>query len=185
MAIVGELGSGKSTLAKTLLRLEDASGGEALYNGRDLMTMPAPELFKLRREIQMVFQDPTQSLNPRMSVSQIITEAFVIHPEILPKEQWTARVQDLLKQVGLDPSHTHRYPHQFSGGQRQRIAIARALALEPKLIICDEAVSALDVSIQAQVMALLQGLQRDLGLSATCSSPTICRWCATSPIGWW
>jgi peptide/nickel transport system ATP-binding protein len=165
VAIVGESGSGKSTLAKTLLRLEDATSGEALYQGRDLVTMSPGELFALRREIQMVFQDPTQSLNPRMSVAQLISEAFAIHPEILPKDRWKARVAELLKQVGLDPSHTHRYPHQFSGGQRQRIAIARALALEPKLIVCDEAVSALDVSIQAQVMQLLHELQARLGLS--------------------
>jgi peptide/nickel transport system ATP-binding protein len=165
VAIVGESGSGKSTLAKTLLRLEDATSGEALYQGRDLVTMDAAELFALRREIQMVFQDPTQSLNPRMSVYDIISEAFVIHPEILPKEKWTARVQELLEQVGLNASHMYRYPHQFSGGQRQRIAIARALALEPKLIVCDEAVSALDVSIQAQVITLLNRLQEELGLS--------------------
>ncbi len=165
VAIVGESGSGKSTLAKTLLRLEDATSGEALYQGRDLVTMDAAELFALRREIQMVFQDPTQSLNPRMSVYDIISEAFVIHPEILPKEKWTARVQELLEQVGLNASHMYRYPHQFSGGQRQRIAIARALALEPKLIVCDEAVSALDVSIQAQVITLLNRLQDELGLS--------------------
>jgi peptide/nickel transport system ATP-binding protein len=165
VAIVGESGSGKSTLAKTLLRLEEATSGEALYQGRDLMTMPRGELFAMRRQIQMVFQDPTQSLNPRMTVGQIISEAFVIHREILPKDRWKDRVEELLHQVGLDPGHVHRYPHQFSGGQRQRIAIARALALEPKLIICDEAVSALDVSIQAQVMRLLKRLQDGLGLS--------------------
>jgi len=165
VAIVGESGSGKSTLAKTLLRLEDATAGEALYRGRDLVTMPPGELFGIRREIQMVFQDPTQSLNPRMRAGQLIAEAFAIHPEILPRDRWAGRVQELLEQVGLDPSHTHRYPHQFSGGQRQRIAIARALALEPKLVICDEAVSALDVSIQAQVIALLNRLQDELGLS--------------------
>ncbi|MHA3976693.1 ABC transporter ATP-binding protein [Halovulum sp. GXIMD14794] len=165
VAIVGESGSGKSTLAKTLLRLEEATSGAAYYEGKDLISMPPKELFALRREIQMVFQDPTQSLNPRMSVGQIISEAFVIHPGILPKDRWDARVRELLQQVGLDPSHIHRYPHQFSGGQRQRIAIARALALEPKLIICDEAVSALDVSIQAQVIDLLNKLQKDLGLS--------------------
>lgn len=165
VAVVGESGSGKSTLAKTLLRLEDATSGAALYMGRDLVTMPPNELFALRREIQMVFQDPTQSLNPRMTVGDLISEAWVIHPEILPRDQWAGRVQMLLRQVGLDPSHVHRYPHQFSGGQRQRIAIARALALEPKLVICDEAVSALDVSIQAQVVQLLEQLQRDLGLS--------------------
>lgn len=165
VAIVGESGSGKSTLAKTILRLEDATGGQVLYKGRDLLSIDARELFSLRRDIQMVFQDPTQSLNPRMSVYDIVSEAFCIHTDILPRSQWRSRVQELLEQVGLDVSHMHRYPHQFSGGQRQRIAIARALALEPKLIICDEAVSALDVSIQAQVIALLQTLQRELGLS--------------------
>ena len=165
VAIVGESGSGKSTLAKTLLRLEEATSGQALYEGRDLVTMPPRELFEIRRQIQMIFQDPTQSLNPRMSVYAIIAEAFVIHPEILPKPQWKDRVAELLGQVGLEAGHMHRHPHQFSGGQRQRIAIARALALEPRLIICDEAVSALDVSIQAQVINLLSGLQQVLGLS--------------------
>lgn len=165
VAIVGESGSGKSTLAKTLLRLEDATSGAAFYEGRDLVTIPPKELFALRRDIQMVFQDPTQSLNPRMSVGQIISEAFAIHPEILPKADWAGRVGDLLEQVGLLRDHAKRYPHQFSGGQRQRIAIARALAMEPRLIICDEAVSALDVSIQGQVVKLLEDLQRDLGLS--------------------
>jgi len=165
VALVGESGSGKSTLAKTLLRLEEATSGEALYQGRDLVTMKPHELFGIRREIQMVFQDPTQSLNPRMSVYQIIAEAFVIHPEILPRAQWRDRVQELLDQVGLDASHMQRYPHQFSGGQQQRIAIARALALQPKLIICDEAVSGLDVSIQSQVISLLNDLQQELGIS--------------------
>ena len=165
VAIVGESGSGKSTLAKTLLRLEDATSGAAWYQGQDLITMSASDLFTTRREIQMVFQDPTQSLNPRMTTGELIAEAFVIHPEILPKDRWQGRVRELLEQVGLDPGHVRRYPHQFSGGQRQRIAIARALALQPKLIICDEAVSALDVSIQAQVIDLLNRLQRELGLS--------------------
>ncbi len=165
VAIVGESGSGKSTLAKTLLRLEVATSGEALYEGRDLVTISPQELYKLRRDIQMVFQDPTQSLNPRMTVYDIISEAFIIHPDILPKAQWRDRVRELLDQVGLEAGHMHRYPHQFSGGQRQRIAIARALALEPRLIVCDEAVSALDVSIQAQVIDLLTRLQDELGLS--------------------
>ncbi|PYG26823.1 ABC transporter ATP-binding protein [Pelagimonas varians] len=165
VAIVGESGSGKSTLAKTILRLEEATGGQALFQGQDLIRMDANALFKVRRDIQMVFQDPTQSLNPRMSIFDIIAEAFVIHPEILAKQHWKARVCELLEQVGLKAEHMYRHPHQFSGGQRQRIAIARTLALEPKLIVCDEAVSALDVSIQAQVLALLTQLQDDLGLS--------------------
>ena len=165
LAIVGESGSGKSTLAKTILRLEDATDGEVLYEGRNLLEMPPKELFGLRRDIQMVFQDPTQSLNPRMTIYEIISEAFVIHPQICPRNMWRSRVMELLGQVGLEAEHMHRFPHQFSGGQRQRIAIARALALEPKLIICDEAVSALDVSIQAQIITLLEKLQIDLGLS--------------------
>ncbi|MGO4916372.1 ABC transporter ATP-binding protein [Pseudogemmobacter sp. W21_MBD1_M6] len=165
VAIVGESGSGKSTLAKTLLRLEEPTAGAAFYKGRDLFAMSPKEMFAIRREIQMVFQDPAQSLNPRMSVYDLVSEAWAIHPDILPKEKWRDRVAELLMQVGLTAEHAHRYPHQFSGGQRQRIAIARALALEPRLIVCDEAVSALDVSIQAQVIELLDGLRRDLGLS--------------------
>lgn len=165
VAIVGESGSGKSTLARTLLRLEQASAGEAWYRGHNLLTIPPRALFALRREVQMVFQDPTQSLNPRMSVYDIVSEAFAIHPEILPKAEWRDRVAELLSHVGLEPDIMHRFPHQFSGGQRQRIAIARALALEPKLIICDEAVSALDMPIQAQVIRLLARLQEEFGLS--------------------
>ena len=165
VAIVGESGSGKSTLAKTILRLEEATSGKAIFNGQDLVSMDAKDLFKVRRDIQMVFQDPTQSLNPRMSIYDVISEAFVIHRDILEKRHWKARVCELLEQVGLQADHMYRHPHQFSGGQRQRIAIARALALEPKLIVCDEAVSALDVSIQAQVLALLKKLQDELGLS--------------------
>lgn len=165
LAVVGESGSGKSTLARILLRLDEPNGGEARWKGRDLFTMSPAELFVLRRDLQMVFQDPTQSLNPRMSVFQLISEAWVIHPDILPKEKWRTRVAELLAQVGLRPEHANRYPHQFSGGQRQRIAIARALALEPELIICDEAVSALDVSVQAQVIDLLDGLRRQMGIA--------------------
>jgi len=165
VAIVGESGSGKSTMARAILRLDEPSGGKVVWKGRDLLQMTPKELFAIRRDIQMVFQDPTQSLNPRMTVYQLISEAWVVHPDILPKARWKERVAELLVQVGLQPDMARRYPHQFSGGQRQRIAIARALALEPKLIICDEAVSALDVSIQAQVIELLDGLRRDLGLS--------------------
>ena len=165
LAIVGESGSGKSTLVKTLLQLEKATAGEAFYNGKSLFTLTPGELFDIRRDIQMVFQDPAQSLNPRMSVFQLISEAWVIHPEILPRNQWRARVAELLQQVGLSPDIGERYSHQFSGGQRQRIAIARALALEPEIIICDEAVSALDVQVQAQVIELLGSLRTELGLA--------------------
>jgi peptide/nickel transport system ATP-binding protein len=165
LAIVGESGSGKSTTAKVLLRLEEPDEGEAIYDERDIFRLSPRELFEMRRDIQMVFQDPTQSLNPRMSVFQLISEAWVIHPEILPKAKWRDRVRELLDQVGLEPEHMHRYPHQFSGGQRQRIAIARALALEPRIIVCDEAVSALDVSIQAQVIQLLDRLKDEFDLS--------------------
>jgi len=165
LAIVGESGSGKSTVAKMLLRLEEPTGGEAHWKGQDLFAMSERQLFALRRDLQMVFQDPTQSLNPRMTVWQLITEGWVIHPGILPRSKWKARVAELLHQVGLKPEMAGRYPHQFSGGQRQRIAIARALALEPELIICDEAVSALDVSVQAQVIELLDGLRNSLGIA--------------------
>jgi len=165
VAVVGESGSGKSTLARAILRLDDPNSGQVLYRGRDLLAMSPRELFGLRRDLQMVFQDPTQSLNPRMTVFQLISEAWAIHPGILPRARWKERVAELLVKVGLKPDMAARYPHQFSGGQRQRIAIARALAMEPKLIVCDEAVSALDVSIQAQVIALLDGLRREFGLS--------------------
>ena len=165
LAVVGESGSGKSTLARSILRLEQADSGAALWKGKDLLAMGARELLNMRREIQMVFQDPTQSLNPRMSVYQLISEGWDIHKLHPDKAERKQRVADLLKQVGLEPEHAARYPHQFSGGQRQRIAIARALALEPELIICDEAVSALDVSIQAQVIALLDDLRQRLGIS--------------------
>ncbi len=165
MAVVGESGSGKSTLARILVRLDEPDSGRALWKGRDLFTLSPAELYKLRRDLQMVFQDPTQSLNPRMTVYQLISEAWVIHPDILPRARWRERVAELLVQVGLGREHMGRYPHQFSGGQRQRIAIARALALEPKLIICDEAVSALDVSVQAQVIALLDGLRKQMGIA--------------------
>ena len=165
LAVVGESGSGKSTLARTILRLESADGGKVLWKGRDLVPMGSRELLSIRREIQMVFQDPTQSLNPRMSVYELIAEGWDIHRLMPDRAERRRRVAELLEQVGMLPEHAQRYPHQFSGGQRQRIAIARALALEPELIICDEAVSALDVSVQAQVIKLLDGLRERLGIS--------------------
>jgi peptide/nickel transport system ATP-binding protein len=165
LGVVGESGSGKSTLARTLLKLEEPTRGRAFFHGRDILHMSERELFELRRTIQIVFQDPTASLNPRMTVEKIVSEAFAIHRELLPKAKWRSRVVELLELVGLKSEHLGRYPHQFSGGQRQRIAIARALALEPELVICDEAVSALDVSIQAQVIDLLKKLRKELGLS--------------------
>jgi len=165
LGIVGESGSGKSTLARTLLRLEEPTSGEACYRGEDLFSLADRDLLNLRRKVQVVFQDPFASLNPRMTVAEIIAEPWAIHQGVLPKSEWPERIGDLLVQVGMHPEHTSRYPHQFSGGQRQRIAIARALALQPEIIICDEAVSALDVSIQAQVIALLADLKDRFGLA--------------------
>jgi oligopeptide/dipeptide ABC transporter ATP-binding protein len=165
LGIVGESGCGKSTLAKLLLLLERPTAGEALLDGRDIFTMRGAELNTLRRQVQMVMQDPYTSLNPRMTVGDIIGEPFEIHTEVLPKRARAARVRELLDLVGLSPEHISRYPHQFSGGQRQRIGIARALALEPRIVVCDEPVSALDVSIQAQVINLLEELQARLALS--------------------
>jgi peptide/nickel transport system ATP-binding protein len=165
LAVVGESGSGKSTIARLILRLEEATRGQALWHGQDLLRKSPREMAAVRRQMQMVFQDPTQSLNPRMSVQQIVSEAWAIHPGVLERRLWRDRVVELLEQVGLSADHLERYPHQFSGGQRQRIAIARALALAPEMIICDEAVSALDVSIQAQVIDLLGDLRDRLGIA--------------------
>ncbi len=165
LGVVGESGCGKSTLAQVLMRLEEPTAGAAKFEGRDIFGLRGGELRRLRREIQIVLQDPYTSLNPRMTVGDIVGEPFEIHPEVAPKASRSKKVRELLEVVGLNPEHLNRYPHQFSGGQRQRIGIARALALRPKVIICDEPVSALDVSIQAQVMNLLGDLQGEFGLS--------------------
>ncbi|UXN62540.1 ABC transporter ATP-binding protein [Phyllobacterium zundukense] len=165
LGIVGESGSGKSSVARMLLRLNDPTSGKAIFNGEDVFAMDEHRLLAYRRKVQMVFQDPYGSMNPRMNVRAIISEPWSIHADILPKAKWKDRVVELLELVDLKPEHADRYPHQFSGGQKQRIAIARALASEPELVICDEAVSALDVSIQAQVIDLLADLRTRLGLS--------------------
>lgn len=164
VGLVGESGSGKSTLGRTILRLLEPTGGRVLFEGIDLAGLHARELRRLRARMAMIFQDPYASLNPRLTIGRIVGEPLVIH-EILPPSQRQERVRELLHLVGMNPAWAGRYPHEFSGGQRQRIGIARALAASPTFVVCDEPVSALDVSIQAQIVNLLKRLQRELGLT--------------------
>ena len=163
--IVGESGCGKSTLAKCLARLAEPTSGTIQFQGADFLAHKSEALRQARRDMQFVFQDPYASLNPRMTVEQIITETWIVFPDILPQNQRADRAAELMEMVGLNASDLGRYPHQFSGGQRQRIGIARALASGPKLLICDEAVSALDVSVQAQVINLFQDIQQQTGVA--------------------
>jgi len=164
LGLVGESGCGKSTLGRVLLRLEQPTAGKVLYKGNDIMTWDKRQLKEMRKEAQMIFQDPQSSLDPRMTIGDSIGEALLIHGMKNERER-LERVEDLLKQVGLEPEHAIRYPHEFSGGQKQRIGIARALAVNPKLIVADEPVSALDVSVQAQILNLIMDLQHELGLA--------------------
>jgi oligopeptide/dipeptide ABC transporter ATP-binding protein len=164
LALVGESGCGKTTLGRLVLRLIDPTAGRIRFDGRDVTALKERQLKSMRRNAQLIFQDPYASLNPRMTVNQILAEPLALHA-VVPPSRRGERVSELLRLVGLEPRAARRYPHEFSGGQRQRIAIARALAVEPKLVVCDEPVSALDVSIRAQVLNLLRELQHRLGLA--------------------
>ena len=165
VGLVGESGSGKTTVGRTILKLTPATGGSVRFNGREILPLSERQFRPLRREMQMIFQDPFGSLNPRLSILSIIAEPLEIHFPEMTRADRRDRVAALLRQVGLQADMMQRYPHEFSGGQRQRIGIARALAAEPKFIVCDEPVSALDVSVQAQIVNLLQDLQEELGLT--------------------
>ena len=164
LGLVGETGCGKSTLARVIMRLHDPTEGSIEFEGRDVTSIRGRELRELRRDMQMIFQDPFASLNPRKTVGSIIGDPVRLHGTV-PRERIRSSVQELMELVGLNPEHYNRYPHEFSGGQRQRIGVARALALRPKLIVCDEPVSALDVSIQAQILNLLEDLQEEMNLT--------------------
>ncbi len=165
LGVVGESGCGKSTLGKTILRLTNPTSGEVIYNGQDIASLPDKEFLKLRPELQMIFQDPMSSLNPRMSIKQQIEEPLLIYKRYPDKEEREKKVLELMDTVGLARRYADMYPHELDGGRRQRIGIARGLSLEPKLIVCDEPVSALDVLIQAQILNLLQDLQKEKGLT--------------------
>ena len=164
LGVVGESGCGKSTMARCIMRLLDPTAGKIVFDGRDITTLTRSEMRPVRRELMMIFQDPYASLNPRKRIGFIVAEALEVH-KIGTESEIKRRVQELLEIVGLNPEHYNRFPHEFSGGQRQRIGVARALAVNPKLIVCDEPVSALDVSVQAQILNLLKDLQKEFGLT--------------------
>ena len=181
--LVGESGCGKSSCARTIIRIYDPTSGKIILDGQDITKLSARQLQPIRRKMQMIFQDPYASLNARMTVRDIIAEPLIAHHVVKNKKEVDDYVYPMLERVGLTREHAGRYAHEFSGGQRQRVGIARALVLKPELVICDEPISALDVSIQAQVVNLLRDYQQEEGLSYL-SSPTTCPWCAMSRTTW-